>query len=391
MRTASSALTNLLASRRFLLADLYEFTLADGTVLKYTSWDQDLAGYSSVLGWERTKAKWSTGTQIETMDVTLHATRDTGIIEQIASGMWDGAGAVVKRGFFANLGGSVETALIFSGWVGDITEIGRIKCTLQLQSKKALLNVGIPQGLFQPSCRWVFGSPPCGVDTVALTQIGTVQSGSTATTINTGLTQPGPIAAPIAAPTLSSTTNSAVNLPPNITYYVQVTYVTSTGETTPSPEASLLVTSSQGLLKVSSPPSAANVTGYNVYVGVTSGDEQLQNTTPLSIGSTYTMATGGIYLSGIRPPATNGNGYFALGTIQFTSGANSGSTRVVESNTSSGSTALRVPLFGVVAAGDQFKIVPSCDHTRAQCQGKFNNLIHHGATPFIPTPEVGSA
>lgn len=390
MRTASDALSTLLTSGQFCLADLYEFTLPDGTLLKYTSWDQDLAGYSSALGWERTKAKWSTGTQIDTMDVTLHATPDTGVIEQIASGSWDGAGAVVKRGFFAKLGDTPETVLVFSGWVGDITEIGRIKCTMQLQSKTALLNVGIPKGLFQPSCRWVFGSPPCGVDTVALTQIGTVQSGSTGTVINTGLTQPGPIAAPTAAPTLSSTTSSSVNLPANITYYVQVTYLTSTGETTASPESSLLVTSSQGLLKVASPPSATNVTGYNVYVGVTSGDEQLQNPTPLSIGSTYTMAGNGIYLSGIRPPTTNGNGYFALGTIQFTSGGNAGSTRVVESSSDSGSAAMRVPLFGVVAEGDQFKIVPSCDHTMAGCT-RFNNIARFGGTPFIPVPEAASA
>lgn len=390
MRTASSALKTLLASRRFLVADLYEFTLADGTVLQYTSWDQDLAGYSSVLGWERSKAKWSTGLQVDTMDVTLHATRDTGVIEQIASGAWDGAGAIVRRGFFANVGSNPETMMVFSGWVGDIAEIGRIKCTLQLQSKTALLNIGVPQGLFQPSCRWVFGSPPCGVDTVALTQIGTVQSGSTATLIETGLTQPGPIAAPASAPTLSSNTSSSVNLPPNITYYAQVTYVTTTGETTASPEDSLLVASSQGVLRVASPPSATNVTGYNVYVGVTTGDEQLQNTTPIAIGTNWDMPGNGIYLSGIRPPITSGNGFFALGTIEFTSGANVGSTRVVESNTGSGSAALRVPLFGVVATGDQFQIVPACDHTMAGCT-RFNNIARYGGTPFTPTPEVGSA
>jgi hypothetical protein len=142
------------------------------------------------------------------------------------------------------------------------------------------------------------------------------------------------VAAPVSAPSLSSTTNSAVNLPANITYHVQVTYISTIGETTASPEASLLVVPNNGVLQVASPPSAANVTGWNVYVGVTAGDEQLQNTTPIAIGTGFTMALNGIYLSGIRPPVSSSNGGFSLGSLTLTSGANAGLARVVEASTS---------------------------------------------------------
>lgn len=396
MRTASGALQALLGTRQFFLADLYTFTLYDGTVLKYTSFDQDIGGFSSALGWERTQWKASTGLSVDTMDVTLHATSSdlvngVPVIEHIAGGFWDGATCTIERAFMATPGDtSAGTVIIFTGWIGEINEIGRIHCQMQLQSKLALLNVAIPKGLFQPSCRWVFGSPPCGVDRTALVQIGTVQSGSTAQTIQTGIAQPGPIAAPASAPSLSSHTVSGANLPPNVTYYAVVTYITALGETTASAESSLLISATDAVLRVASPPSATNVTGYNVYVGVTPGDEQLQNTTPISIGSTFDTAGNGISLSGIRPPTSSSNGFFSLGTLTLTSGAAAGTTRVVESSTGSGAVNVRVPFFSAVTIGDTLEVVPGCEHTMAACT-RFNNLINFGGTPYIPVPEVGSA
>lgn len=394
MRTASGTLTALLASGQFFMADMYTFTLADGTVLKFTSFDQDIGDFvgevSSGLGWERTTAKWSLGLSVDTMDITLTAEPSTGVIESIASGAWDGATVLVERAFMATPGDlSAGTVIIFPGWIGDITEIGRLKCSMQLQSKLALLNVAMPQGLFQPSCRWVFGSPSCGVDRGPLVQIGTVQAGSTAATIQTGLTQPGPIAAPASAPTLSSHTVTGVNLPPNITYYAVVTYLTTIGETTASAESSLLVTATNGVLRVASPASGTNITGYNVYVGLAPNDEQLQSTTPISIGTNFDMALTGIAQSGIRPPTSSSNGFFSLGTLTLTSGDAAGSTRVVESNSDAGAANLRVPIFSTVAVGDTFEIVPGCAHTMAACQS-FGNIARYGGEPFIPFPEQGS-
>ena len=42
MKTASAGLIALLNAQRFLFADLFTFTLASGTVLRYTSGDGDL-------------------------------------------------------------------------------------------------------------------------------------------------------------------------------------------------------------------------------------------------------------------------------------------------------------------------------------------------------------
>lgn len=402
MRTASDALKAMLAAGQFFRADLYEFTLITGQTLYYTSFDQDITAdgntYVSGLGWARTQWKLSVGLAVDTMDVTLQAAptdllpgTTTPVIETIAAGYWDGAPVKVKRAHMATPSSPAETVLIFTGWVGDITEIGRIHCTMQLQSKLALLNVGMPKGLFQPSCRHVFGSPACGVDRAALVQIGTVGSGSTPGTIQTGIGQPGPVPGPTSSPSLSSTTDSSVNLPANITYWVVTTYISTIGETTPSPEAYLLIAPHNGVLHVASPPSAPNVTGWNVYVGVEPGDEQLQNSSPLSIGSNYTMAQNGIYLSGIRPPTSGSNGFFSLGSLTMTSGANAGLSRVIESSSADGSASLRIPFFSAVEVGDTLKIVPGCPHTLTACRDQFNNIEHFGGFPYIPTPEIGSA
>lgn len=80
-------------------------------------------------------------------------------------------------------------------------------------------------------------------------------------------------------------------------------------------------------------------------------------------------------------------GYFDLGTITFTSGANAGSTRSVKSYTP-GSVTLARPLVAVPANGDAFNAYPGCDRKQATCSGKFSNIIHFRGEPYIPIPET---
>src|SRR5271157_157712 len=66
---------------------------------------------------------------------------------------------------------------------------------------------------------------------------------------------------------------------PNQTFFVKTTFITKWGETTPSSESSLAVAYGNYLYVAAPVPSAAQapyVTGYNVYVGLTTGNEVLQ-------------------------------------------------------------------------------------------------------------------
>jgi hypothetical protein len=79
---------------------------------------------------------------------------------------------------------------------------------------------------------------------------------------------------PLVAPILSANTISGT-LPAG-TYYMVLTYAGASGESVASPE-STVVLSAQGTLIVAAPvKQPSNATGYNVYIGTTSGAETLQ-------------------------------------------------------------------------------------------------------------------
>lgn len=104
-------------------------------------------------------------------------------------------------------------------------------------------------------------------------------------------------------PTLSATAGGTLAA---TTYYVTVTYTATTAasndESAHSPEASLAV-AANNLLVVNSPPAQSGAAGWNVYVASTSGGETLQNTTPIAIGTNWTLPTSGLIGTGASHPA----------------------------------------------------------------------------------------
>jgi hypothetical protein len=117
----------------------------------------------------------------------------------------------------------------------------------------------------------------CGVDIPAATTLGQTTGGSNAQTI----------------------------------YYVKYTYYTTDnnggagnpGETKPSAEQSLTV-SANHYLTVTSPPAATGLTGWNVYISDSAGNEKKQNTTPIAIGTDWTQSAA-LLTGTAAPPSTN--------------------------------------------------------------------------------------
>jgi uncharacterized phage protein (TIGR02218 family) len=83
------------------------------------------------------------------------------------------------------------------------------------------------------------------------------------------------------------------------------------------------------------------------------------------------------------------DGYFALGTITFTSGANAGVTRSVR-EFANGVFTLSLPLLAPVQHGDSFLAYPGCDKVKETCDGKFGNIVHFRGFPYVPDPEVAT-
>jgi hypothetical protein len=99
------------------------------------------------------------------------------------------------------------------------------------------------------------------------------------------------------------------------TYFTKITYVTASGETSPSGETPLLIQAHRGLeirLSASPPPPAAGgggatVTGYNVYIGTSSGGETKQNPAPVPPAQQWTLSSR--LIQGSPPPGAPGTQY----------------------------------------------------------------------------------
>jgi len=127
------------------------------------------------------------------------------------------------------------------------------------------------------------------------------------------------------APTLSQFVSTFGGLSGQGTLYVKITYVTSWGgETQASTESSLAVSDGH-LLSVASPaPDAAGIaSGYNVYVGQSSGAEVLQSQRPwtqviggVPLGQPFVLANG-YQPNGVTPPSASTAGGPITGVLAF--------------------------------------------------------------------------
>lgn len=102
-------------------------------------------------------------------------------------------------------------------------------------------------------------------------------------------------------------------------------------------------------------------------------------------------ATGPNSIASFTTNLSAADGYFALGIVTFTSGANAGFSRTVKAYANAGGTLTMIgPLPNVPATGDAFTIIPGCDKTVATCRAKFSvdNSLHFGGAPWVPVPET---
>jgi uncharacterized phage protein (TIGR02218 family) len=86
----------------------------------------------------------------------------------------------------------------------------------------------------------------------------------------------------------------------------------------------------------------------------------------------------------ISPTSPN---LYVQGTVIGVTGANAGSSRTV-ANVAGGWVYVKLAFLSPILVGDQFQLLPGCDRTLSTCTNVFNNVIHYGGFPYIPTPET---
>jgi uncharacterized phage protein (TIGR02218 family) len=282
VKSADPALVTLLSTaREFWMADLYTFTLVDGTVLRYTSADVDVVAGVRTFSYsgpiiQRSRTRIAIGTAVDTLDLTITAQSDTLLsglpwLQAITNGALDGATVDLERAFAATPGAAIAgTVLLFSGRVSDTTT-DSLNARVIVRSHMELLNTPLPRNLYQPPCGFSLYDTGCGVSRASFLVNSSVASGSTRQVINCALAQ--------------------------------------------------------------------------------------------------------------------ASGYFSIGELVFTSGANLGVRRTVKSYTP-GVVTLAYPLPRDVTVGNTFTIYPGCDKRLTTCDTKFANKARFRGTPFVPVPET---
>ncbi len=182
MRTAlwessAGALAALLNSGAPLeKCDLYTITLASGQVLRWTSRDGAVTGNG--LTWQpgpgitRTRCKWSIGTEVDTLSITLYtdATRPVPIAGKpllafIAAGGLVGARVQLDRAFWTLGDTAPRGALLwFSGAVADIPLLTRREAQVNVKSDLQLLNIQVPREVYQAQCLRTVYDSECGLN-----------------------------------------------------------------------------------------------------------------------------------------------------------------------------------------------------------------------------------
>lgn len=195
----------LLRARELTVADLFSFTLADGTVLNWTSFDCDIVvgsvRYSSIGPRIRRGAiKWKRGVEASPLEITVAsgstdiAALGLTVAQAITAGYFNGAMAAASRVYnpvpMSDGSSRADRALaLFKGWVGKI-EHQRGYARITVNSLLERLNLQWPFVMVQPGCRWTLFDAGCSLEQSAFAHGGAVFAGSTAGRILHSIARP---------------------------------------------------------------------------------------------------------------------------------------------------------------------------------------------------------
>lgn len=193
------------SQNNFKMADLFTFTLLNGTSLYYTTADIDITFggntfLSSQLKINRTKLKFTVGLEVDTLQLEISATpsilvNSIPFLQAVVSGVFDGATVLLQRAFFDVWGDvSYGAITLFTGQVGECV-VERLICRMTVATMLFVLNTQMPKYLVQQGCVHSLFDAGCtnnGTTNLPTTYLEneTTGSGATTTSIPSGSSQP---------------------------------------------------------------------------------------------------------------------------------------------------------------------------------------------------------
>ena len=196
MGMGANAFATLLASRQFVMADLFTLTLArTGQTLTFTNIDRPVWWNNTYydpysLAVEGLQFKKSVGLTVDEQAISLSATRDLLIdghpwFDEIANGLLDHAEIRRERVFAPDWNSPpVGSVTLFDGIVSTIDALTATQCQLKVKSYLSLLNQPMPRNSWQTSCLHTLFDTGCTLSKAAYQTIGQVGAGSTVNTLN---------------------------------------------------------------------------------------------------------------------------------------------------------------------------------------------------------------
>lgn len=225
MKSASAGLITLLSTGSFVFCDLYQFALASGQVLRYTTADVDViyggSRYSSALFFDQSGNKavghWKTGTDIDTWQVYVMPVEFDPVtmaaspikignqpwLAAAAAGALDGAVVDIHRAYWAawpqpwvsplnqdTTGGGVIVDY-FAGRVAAI-DVMRNQAVISINSWLDQFSRLMPRNLWGPPCRHTLFDAGCGLTQASFGHNYSAAAGSTVSRIvvNAGSVSP---------------------------------------------------------------------------------------------------------------------------------------------------------------------------------------------------------
>jgi uncharacterized phage protein (TIGR02218 family) len=185
MKTATSGLKSFLAQyNQAAIAEVYTITLADGTVLYYTTADQDIVynGYtfiSSGFLMRRGAITEKCGTDVSEMKLNIYPTTLTigslGFVAACHNGIFDYAEVKLERLYFDYFGGTYKGSITkFDGLIVNEIIMERDHAEITVSSYSYLLGLNWPINLYESTCIWQLYSSPCGLSKASFTSSGAV-------------------------------------------------------------------------------------------------------------------------------------------------------------------------------------------------------------------------
>lgn len=200
MKTATDQLKAFLASAtQCAKADLYRIDLPGGTALRYTNADIAVADENGdvflPLRIARSGTRLTRGVEVDSLDITIMAddtdlVNGTPLLPFIVNGGFRGAVVTLRRAFFENWGANLEGCVtLFAGRYSQMKQARGTEVQIAVKSWLELLNVQVPQNLFQPPCLHTLFDTGCTLNREAFAVAGSISAAGTPLAFSTGLTQ----------------------------------------------------------------------------------------------------------------------------------------------------------------------------------------------------------